>query len=65
MCNILSGLQKHEGTKHHWSACRVTARPRAGTFEWLNGDRYVGEWKEDEKFGQGMLRARARSPSLG
>ncbi len=31
-----------------WSDC-------LGTYEWDNGDKYVGEWKSDKKHGKGTF----------
>jgi hypothetical protein len=30
----------------------------AGTYTWTNGDKYVGDWKDGNKHGQGMSCAR-------
>lgn len=34
---------------------KVTAQQTLGTYKYLNGDRYEGEWKNDKKDGKGTL----------
>ena len=41
-----------------WDACAVSRGDGAGTFTWPNGDKYVGDWKDDKWHGQGMSCAR-------
>ena len=41
-----------------WDACAVSRGDGAGTLTEANGDKYVGDWKDDQKHSWGMSCAR-------
>ena len=48
-CNVVNALPKCKGDDYNqWTNCK-------GTYTWVSGDKYIGEWKDGKYHGQGTF----------